>query len=56
VTQRGDDIYFLRANFNKNTLHQPIKTGNKVGEMIQQIKTFFHNHQGVFMWNETGCS
>jgi len=24
--------------------------------MTQQIKTFFHTHQGVFIWNETGPS
>jgi len=22
--------------------------------MTQQIKSFFHTHQGMFMWNETG--
>jgi hypothetical protein len=35
------------------TLHQTDETG-KAGEMFQQIKTFFHIYQGVFMWNETG--
>jgi hypothetical protein len=32
-----------------DTLHQPVKKGKKAGEMTQQIKKFFHIHQGVFM-------
>jgi hypothetical protein len=32
-----------------DTLHQPVKMGKKAGGMTQQIKTFFHMHQGVFM-------
>jgi hypothetical protein len=28
--------------------------GKKAGEMTQQIKTFFHTHQEVFMWKESG--
>jgi len=34
-----------------DTLHQPVETEKKAGEMTQQIKLFFHTHQGVFMWN-----
>jgi hypothetical protein len=37
-----------------DTLHQPDETGSREGKMTQQIKTFIHTHQGVFMWNETG--
>jgi len=37
-----------------NTLYQPVKTGKKAGEMTQRIKTFFHTHQGVFMWTKSG--
>jgi len=37
-----------------DTLHQPVETGKKAGEMTQQIKSFFHIHHGVFMWNESG--
>jgi hypothetical protein len=37
-----------------DTLHQPGEMGKKVEEMTQQIKTFFHTHQGGFMRNETG--
>jgi hypothetical protein len=37
-----------------DTLHQQVNTGKEAEEMTQQIKTFFHTHQGVFMWNETG--
>jgi len=38
----------------KDTLHQPVETGKKAGKMIQQIKTFFHTHPGVFIWNKSG--
>jgi hypothetical protein len=31
-----------------------VKTGKKTGEMIQQIKIFFHTHHRVFMWKESG--
>jgi hypothetical protein len=37
-----------------DTIHQEVITGNKVGNMTQQIKTYFPTHQGEFMWNETG--
>jgi hypothetical protein len=37
-----------------DTLHQPVETGKKTGEMTQQIKTFFHNYHRVFIWNENG--
>jgi hypothetical protein len=33
---------------------QPVETGKKAEEMTQQIKTFFHTHQGLFMWNAIG--
>jgi len=31
-----------------DTLHQPVKTRKKAVEIIQQFKTFFHTHQGMF--------
>jgi hypothetical protein len=37
-----------------DTLHQPTETGKKAGDMTQQIKIFFHTHQWVFVWNESG--
>jgi hypothetical protein len=37
-----------------DTLHQPVETRKKAGKMTHKINTFFHIHQGMFMWNETG--
>jgi hypothetical protein len=34
-----------------DTLHEPVETGKKVGETTQQIKTFFHTYQGLFVIN-----
>jgi len=42
-----------RLFLHTDTLHQPVKTGKKTGEMTQQIKTFFHTCQGVFLWKES---
>jgi len=33
---------------------QAVGTGKKAGEMAWQMTTFFHTHQGVFMWKESG--
>jgi hypothetical protein len=37
-----------------DTRHQPVEAGEKALEMTQQIRTFFHTHQGMLMWNESG--
>jgi hypothetical protein len=38
-----------KTSFIIQTLQQPVKTGKEAGEIIQQIKTFFHTQQGVIM-------
>jgi hypothetical protein len=34
-------------------LHWPVETGKWEGKITQQIKLFFHIHQGLFMKNES---
>jgi len=38
------------ANWTHN--NQPVRTGNKEGKMIWQIKPFFDTHQRVCMWTQ----